>query len=146
MQAENTLHVIFGIYYNIQMVLLMQPKLYSKSAVGLSALLLSPVLGGILFAYNLKQVGKGKYATPIVIGSIVVIAVVRLIIRPFLHGTFNQFMVSNAIGAILLTPLSWDKLIGQISYEQKSPLKPILIFLGICAALLLLQFLAMQQH
>jgi len=122
-----------------------QPKLYTKTAVCLSAAILSPILGTILFANNLRQVGKGKYAALVIIGSIVLIIGVRLISSPFQISGLNQFILSNALGAILLATIVWDKLLGKTAYEAKSPWKPIFIFLGVCLALLLLQVLSQRS-
>jgi hypothetical protein len=121
----------------------MQPQFYSKKTIGLLALLLSPFLTSIVFAYNLKEIGKGK------------IGPLFIIITLFFTGLISQFMhnfnvlyrmaIVNILGSILLTFL-WDKYFADLSYEKKSFWKPTLFFIGICIVLIWVQFVFASRY
>lgn len=111
----------------------MKPKLYSKISIGLSSVFLAPFFGCILFAYNLREIGKGKFSVYFIVGSLLwnFIMLRQIIIS---NNFFVQYLVTNAVGALILSLFFWDKFFGTYSeFEKKNPLKPILIYLVICS-------------
>ncbi|MEO7211548.1 hypothetical protein [Mucilaginibacter sp.] len=117
----------------------MKPKFYSKAAIGILTLLFSPFLGSILFANNLKEVGKSKLNPYFLIAGIFWLFIVKLLtngINPLL-----QLGIANVTGSSLLTYYFWDKYLAGHDYETKSFWKPTLIFLAACVGLILLQIL-----
>jgi hypothetical protein len=111
----------------------MKPKLYPKLTIGISSIFLAPFFGCILFAYNLREIGKDKYGAYFIIGSLLWNAIMLrgvIISNNFLV----QYLVTNALGGLLLSLFFWDKFFGMYrSFENRNPLKPILIYLAICS-------------
>jgi len=111
----------------------MKPKLYSKLTIGISSIFLAPFFGSILFAYNLREIGKGKYGAYFIVGSLLwnVIMLKRVIIS---NNDLVQYLITNALGALVLSLFFWDKFFGTYNkFENRNPLKPILIYVGICS-------------
>ena len=123
----------------------MKVRFYSKSAIGIWTSLLTPFLGCILFAYNLREVGKGKAAPILVIIGIVWMVIMKKILGQFIQIDLVQLLISNVISAVILTTVVWDRFLGEYTYEVKSPWKPVLVFFSICAALLLLQIFLVRK-
>jgi hypothetical protein len=124
----------------------MKLRFYSKEAIGLWTLALSPCLGCILFSYNLKAIGKG-YLVPyfVVVGVFWTMLMKRLLV-PFVHIPLLQLIFSNLIGSLILTLLLWDRFFLQYpDYEKRPVWKPVLIFVNICVGLILLQFLLQKS-
>lgn len=116
----------------------MKYRFYTKQAIGLLALFLSPFFACILFAYNLKEIGKGKLFPFFIFGGLVYTAIVRQLTHSL--GTLFQILILNVVGSLLLTYYFWDKYLGAYNnYERKDFWKPTLIFIGICVVLLLAQ-------
>jgi len=123
----------------------MKPKFYSKEAVAV-LMILSPILGGILFSYNLREVGKGKIAPYFIIGGIIWILLTKKMIAGIVTGPLFQLLFSGILGCLVMNFFIWDRFLGNYpDYEQKPIWKPTLIFIGICTALLLLQVLLMRN-
>jgi len=118
----------------------MKPRLYSKTAIGLSTLFLSPFFGCILFAYNLSEVGKQRLNPFFILGGILWTLVFRKLVGEIIQDDLSQFLISNAVGASILSFFFWDNYFGiYASFETKKVWKPLVIFTGICVVLLVLQ-------
>jgi len=118
----------------------MKPRLYSKKAIGLSTLFLSPFFGCILFAYNLTEIGKQRLNPFFILGGILWSFVFRQLVGEILKNDLFQFFISNAIGASILVFFYWDNFFSiYTSFETKKPWKPVIVFTGICVALLVIQ-------
>src|ERR1700680_828648 len=120
----------------------MKYRFYSREAIGLWTLALSPCLGCILFSYNLKAIGKGKLVPYFVVVGIFWTILMRRLLVPFLHVPILQLLFSNLMGSLILTLVFWDKFfVNYRDYEKRPVWKPVLVFFGICVGLILLQFL-----
>lgn len=123
----------------------MKPKFYSKQAVAILTVL-SPILGGILFSYNLKEVGKGKLSPYFIIGGILWILLTRAFVASTITDSLSQLLFSGISGCLVMNFFIWDRFLGSYpDYEKKPIWKPTLIFIGICIALVLFQVLLMKQ-
>lgn len=119
----------------------MKPKFYSKNGIAILTLLLSPLLGSILFSYNLREIGRKQMVPAFILGSIVWIVVVKRLTVDVISNPLVQLLFANTLFSFVLS-LLWDTYFGRYEeYEKKSVRKPALIFLSICVALLLLQIL-----
>lgn len=114
----------------------MQLRLYSKQVIGLLALLLSPFLASVLFAYNLKETGKGKIGPLFILGALFFTGIITQLTRNI--DWFYRLAIVNVVGSLLLTFL-WDQYFTGYSYEKKNFWKPTLFFLSIMIVLFLLQ-------
>ena len=121
----------------------MKPKFYSKEAIGILTLLFSPFLGGILFANNLREVGKGKISPYFIIAGIFWTFIIRLLTNGL--GIVLQIAIGNILGSLLLVYYFWDKFLAGYHHDKKSFWKPTLIFVGICVALIVIQLLASKR-
>jgi hypothetical protein len=111
----------------------MKPTLYSKLTIGISSIFLAPFFGCILFAYNLREIGKGKYGAYFIIGGLLwnVIVLKQVIIS---NDLLVQYLIANASGGLILSLFFWDKFFGIYhQFKNRNPLKPILIYVGICS-------------
>lgn len=123
----------------------MKPKFYSKEAVAVLTIL-SPILGGILFSYNLKEVGKGKFSPYFIIGGILWILLTRALVAGVIADQLSQLLFSGISGCLVMNFFIWDRFLGSsFDYEKKPIWKPTLLFIGICIALVLLQFLLARK-
>ncbi len=124
----------------------MTPRFYSKWTIFGLTLILSPFFGGILFSYNLREIGKWKLGVLFVIIGMFWTVIFKKITNGFIHDYFLQYILSNIVGSLLLTFLFWDiYFIGYEAYEIKPVWKPLIIFVSICAALLLFQIYASKH-
>jgi MFS family permease len=123
----------------------MKPKFYSKEAVAVLTIL-SPILGGILFSYNLKEIGKGKFSPYFIIGGILWILLTRALVAGIVTDPLSQLLFSGISGCLVMNFFIWDRFLGNYpDYEKKPIWKPTLIFTGICVALVLFQLLSTRK-
>lgn len=109
--------------------------LYSKMAIGILSLLLSPFFGSFLFAANLRDIGKPSLGPLFVIGSLFLAGLIKRIL-PDTHPVFI-FAFSNVIGSSLLYFYFFDKFFGEYEYNKKNFWPPTLFFISIITVLLL---------
>ena len=123
----------------------MKPKFYSKEAVAVLTIL-SPILGGILFSYHLKEVGKGKFSPYFIIGGVLWILLTRALVAGIVADQLSQLLFSGILGCLVMNFFIWDRFLGSYpNYEKKPSWKPTLIFTGICIALVLFQVLLTRK-
>lgn len=123
----------------------MKPRFYSKSAISLWTLILSPFFGAILFSYNLKEIGKGFSPYFIVVGMFWTF-IFKKLTEGFIENVLIQLLFSNLLGSLILTYFFWDKFfIYYPNYETKKVWKPMFVFVGIGVALILFQVLATRK-
>jgi len=113
--------------------------LYSKNAIGILSLLLSPFLGAILFASNLKEIGQAKFGPAFVIGGILLPGLGRRI-APDLNP-FIGLAIVNIIGSSLFYFYFWDKFFGEYEYRKKDFWPPTLLFIFVIGSVLMLQYI-----
>ena len=124
----------------------MKPRFYSKWAIGGLTLILSPFFGCILFSYNLREIGKGKLSPYFIIIGMFWTFIFKKLTEGVIGNNLFQFLLSNFVGSLILTFYFWDKFfINYQTFETKSVLKPLFVFVGICGALLLFQILATRR-
>jgi hypothetical protein len=118
-----------------------KPKFYSKNALAIWTIILSPFLGCILFSYNLKAFGKGKFAILFIIVGIFWNVGFRKLTATFIPNPLLQLLIANVTGSLILTFFFWNKLLGNdTEYDSRPVWKPVLIFAGICLLLLSINF------
>lgn len=109
--------------------------LYSKNAIAMLSFLISPFLGSILFAVNLRDIGRGALGPLFIIGSLVLARLVSLMLQG--SNPYFFFAVYNVIGSSLIYFYFFDKLFGDYDYKPKSFWPPTLFFIGVIITLLL---------
>lgn len=121
----------------------MTHRFYSKWAIGGLTLILSPFFGSILFSYNLREIGKGRLSPYFIIVGMFWTFIFKILTTGIIGDNIFQFLFSNVIGSLVLIFFLWDKFfIDYPTYKTKPVWKPLIVFVGICGALLLLQILA----
>ncbi len=116
-------------------------RFYSKNAIAIWTFFLSPLLGCILFAINLKNIGRGRLGVIFVIGGIVWIVSLRTLIGLFLENDLLKLLITNLTASLLLTFFFWTRILGDdTEYKIRPVWKPVLIFVGICVMLLAYNF------
>ena len=115
----------------------MRPRFYSRLAIGISTVFLSAIFGAILMASNFKAAGYGKYRAPLIVLALIWGGLIRTRMARFFPNELIALLVFNIIGAVILAYPVWDNFLGEhTEYETRPVWQPILIFTGICAALL----------
>ena len=87
-------------------------RFYSKNAIAIWTFFLSPLLGCILFAINLKNIGRGRLGVIFVIGGIVWIVSLRTLIGLFLENDLLKLLITNLTASLLLTFFFWKRILG----------------------------------
>jgi len=116
------------------------PQLYSKRAILICTSLCSVLLGGILFALNLKVIKKSNQIHSILFFYVVFAFVDSILMRVFgcLFGLIIFFPL-NILGGIMLSTVFWKKYIGDsFQYQTKSVFVPILINVLICVLVIVI--------
>ena len=109
-------------------------------------MILSPILGCILFSYNLREVGKGRFSPYFIIAGIVWIIITKRLLAGIINDSLSQLLFSGIAGCLLMTFFIWDKFLSIYPvYEKKTVWKPVLIFISICTALLFFQLLSVRK-
>jgi hypothetical protein len=113
-------------------------KLYSGRAIRAFSMLFTAIVGGVMTARNLKDIGQPKAARKALWGSIVY-AVAMIWLQTYLHitsgGPVFPFVVGYA-GAMGLEAYSKQFTEKQAEFPAKSIWKPLLICLVITSPLL----------
>ena len=117
--------------------------LYSKNAISILSLLLSPLLGTILFAHNLKETGKGKLGPLFIIGSVFLGGIVRRI-APNLNQWIGLAII-NITGSAVLYFYFWDKFFGKYEYKKKNFWPPTLLFIFVIGSALIGQYFYLRR-
>lgn len=114
------------------------PKLYSKVAIMLFAIIFSPVFGSTLLGINLRRLGKiERSAFVMAFGAIFSVAEIALII--YVEVTAMMALVFNFAGAFLLTEIFWNKYIGKdFQYKKQNTIIAALISIIATTAIVLL--------
>ena len=112
--------------------------LYSKNVVGILSLFLSPFLGTILFAHNLKEIGQAKLGPAFVIGSIFLGGMIMRI-APDLNP-WIRLAIINIVGSSLLYFYFWDKFFGKYEFKKKNFWPPTLRFVFVIGVVLAGQY------
>ncbi|WP_162915556.1 hypothetical protein [Paraflavitalea soli] len=89
----------------------------------------------------MREAGKGKMAWPIVLCSLFWYKFIETL-GGNLFPKYSLFplIIANVLGAVILAYPLWYNLLDDVrEYEKRPVWKPVLIFLGICAVLLLFQ-------
>lgn len=95
-------------------------RFYAKNAIALSTLFLSPLLGCIMFSYNLKEIRKGKLAPFFIILSLVYIVVVKRLLGLILTNALIHLLIINGLASLFLTFILWNKFFSDyLEYEVR---------------------------
>src|SRR6056297_2952072 len=102
------------------------PELYSKTVILLFSILFSPIFSAVLLMSNLKSLGKPKARIQVLLFAVLYLIATAIVLQVFKLPP-NLTFVANVIGAAVLNEYFWNKHIGDINYEKKSWIKPMLI-------------------
>lgn len=117
-------------------------RLYSRLVILLSSIL-SPIFGAIFFSINLFKVGKKKQIVVIIVSVLIYQILINKIKAEFNIPYLPLLLIFffNFIVGILISKYSWNYFLGNITYEKRSALIPILIYIGIAALLIILNLM-----
>jgi hypothetical protein len=131
------------VFINVESLNENSPILYSKNVIYIFSLLFSLVFGGVLFAINLNEVNKRKGILPVMLFSVLFTGFIILIHEKLKDEIIGAFLL-NAVGAMIIIFLFWNKYIGStVKYYNKKYKKPLIIALIIFAPLLVFVILSM---
>ena len=112
--------------------------LYSKRAIGILSLILSPFLGTVLFARNLKEIGQAKLGPAFILGSLFLSGIVRRI-APNLNPWIGLAVI-NIIGSSLLYFYLWDKFFSEYEFKEENFWPPTLFFIFVISVVVVAQY------
>jgi hypothetical protein len=115
------------------------PKIFAKRVILGFSILFTPIFGGILLYKNLREIGKKKEGTVVlIISAIFTIIALLLVLVPTKSSTSATFIL-NIGGGFLLAEYFFKKFIPDESiYEKKKIWIPLLFALLITFVLLIL--------
>ena len=113
------------------------PKLYSRYAIRVFAIVFSTFFAGILLAINMYRLDKKNQIFPVILFSFMF-----AYLTVFISGRAPERMtlitiVMNIVGVILLEELFWNRHIGKEFKFQRQSILPVL-FIGIIISLFVL--------
>ena len=108
--------------------------LYSKRAISILALLLSPIFASFLFAVNLRDIGKPSLGRGFVISSFFLAGLIRRVL-PGLPPIILFISYNIAVSALLYFYL-FDKFFGEYEYTPKNFWPPTIFFISLITILL----------
>lgn len=116
-------------------------ELYSKKAILIFCFLFSTIFGTLLLYANLEKL-KVKKGSDLLLAFGIFYTIICVVILYHIKTNYSSFIslityTLNSIGAIILSELFWDKLIGKnFDYRSKKVWKPLLISISITLLLL----------
>ena len=112
--------------------------LYSKRAIGILSLFLTPFFDSCLFAANLRDIGKPSLGPLFIIGSLFFAGVINRILPD--TAPIFRFALNNIIGSGLLCFYFFDKFFGEYEYKNKNFWPPTIFVISMITMLLLAIF------
>jgi hypothetical protein len=120
-------------------------SLFSRKTIDWSTLIFGIIVGSILMISNLNKTEKKKGIIPLVIFAIIYLIIeinILLFIENLDSSMLNMIRIGlNALGALVIHTLFWNKFIGkEIKYRKKSIWFPIILGIIIEGLFFLLWF------
>ena len=112
--------------------------LYSKRAIGILSLLLTPFFGSFLFAANLRDIGKPSLGPAFVLGSLFFSGLLKRIFPD--TNPFILLALNNIIGSAFYFYF-FDKFFGEYEFKEKNFWPPVVFAISLLAFLLLAIYL-----
>jgi hypothetical protein len=113
------------------------PSLYSRAAIFVAALVLSPFFGALLFVQNLLAVEKGKKAIALLVFAGVWNFITFKVAWDFFLNNPLAYLVGNAVGGFILIFPMWRQHFSEMeNYESKTVWSPLLVIIAIIAILM----------
>ena len=113
--------------------------LYSKKAISILSLLISPFFASFLFAANLRDIGKPSLGPLFVIASVFFAGMIKKLLPDV--PPIILFVSYNIVSSGLFYFYLFDKYFGEYEYEKKNFWPPTIFFISIIAILLLAIYL-----
>jgi hypothetical protein len=102
------------------------PELYLPRTIAGVSVLSSPIYGSIFFSMNLHRLGKIRYSIPVILFSVLWIAIIDFIIPE--NSKTIPFYLWNMIGGVILQYFFWPRFIGKdTKYRKRSGVVPYVI-------------------
>ncbi|NQX90853.1 MAG: hypothetical protein HRT74_01700 [Flavobacteriales bacterium] len=120
------------------------PELYSKSFIGLSAILFSTLFAGILLLMNLKKAEKKDGRVPVIFFSSLYTLGAMILLDSIGPVSSLLVLVVNSLAGLILTHLLLNRFLGkEIRYRKRSIIWPVLI--GVTIQLIILAFVLFSR-
>ena len=104
-------------------------KLFSRLSIVLFSTLFSTFFGSLIYAVNLKEIGKKNQILPsIIFGVLFMYLAYKL---PFITGIKSMYLYIpiHLSGGLIFANVFWKHHIGDIKFEKRKPWGPILAFI-----------------
>jgi len=119
-----------------------KPKIYVKAVVLIFSVLLSTLFGALLFAQNLKEIGKKKEIFNIFLFAIFWNTLLLKILGMIIPNPLVVYGITNTVGGLLLIFPFWNYYLSEIvGFDKRTIWLPLIFFIvlvgGFTAFLLL---------
>lgn len=113
-----------------------KPKIYVKAVILIFSVLLSTLFGAVLFAQNLRSVGKIKEIFNILLFAIFWNTLVLKILGLISPNAILNYGITNTVGGLLLIIPFWNYYLAEIvDYKRRTIWLPILFFIVLVGGL-----------
>ena len=124
-----------------------KPKIYSSRAVWGFSFLFTPLFGGILLMQNLRDIGREKKGTAVLMLSILMTALTIALLTVFdIDNRAVSFALNGAFASILTQYFYKKDFPDEAHYGKKKIWKPLIIGVLIFTCFLVLALLAAQDN
>jgi hypothetical protein len=123
-----------------------KPKLTTKTAVLIFSFLLSTVFGALLFAQNLKEIGKTKVIINIILFSVFWNIIISKILGKIIENGIVVYGITNILGGLILVIPFWNYYLKEIiDYKARRIWAPLIVFVVIVCGYIALIFLSKNR-
>lgn len=109
--------------------------LYTKKAIGILSLLLTPFFGSFLFAANLRDIGQPSLGPRFILSSFFFAALIKRVLPD--TNPYLLLAINNVIGSSLFYFYFFDKYFGDYEFDSKNFWPPTIFVISMIAFLLL---------
>lgn len=107
-----------------------KPKLTTRAAILVFSFLLSTIFGALLFAQNLKEIGKTKAILNIILFSFFWNIIISKILGQIIHNGLVVFAITNILGGLILIIPFWNYYMKEIvDFKARKIVGPLVVFM-----------------
>jgi len=123
-----------------------KPKLTTRAAILVFSFLLSTIFGALLFAQNLKEIGKTKAILNIILFSFFWNIIISKILSQIIHNSLVVYGITNILGGLILIIPFWNYYLNEIvDYKSRKIWASLVVFMVMAGGYIALILLSKNQ-
>jgi len=124
-----------------------KPKLTTRAAILVFSFLLSTFFGALLFAQNLKEIGKTKAILNIILFSFFWNIIISKILGQIIHYGLVVYGLTNILGGLILIIPFWNYYLKEIvDFKSRKIWGPLVVLMIIPVAYIVLILLSKNHQ